>query len=122
VMRSPIFRGRVEHNKLKLDNREGFQKLIESLNDKKIEIILRERTVGRSEQANRYYRGIVIQDMADFAGFTNLEMHNVMKKELGIVTTTKLSTKEFQEYVEHVRRIAAEKYGLNIPGPNEVEF
>jgi hypothetical protein len=121
-MRAPIFRGTVLKGSLKLDNRNGFKELIESLEGKRIEIVLRERTGNRTERQSAYYFSVVVQMIADYLGYTKAECHETLKKQFNIKTTTKLTTKEFQEYIDTVVRFAAQEFHVNIPDPESVEF
>ena len=60
IMRPPIFRGKVVKGKIELDNRDRFRVYLSTFEGKRIELVLRERNTGRSDEANRYYWGIVI--------------------------------------------------------------
>lgn len=118
----PIFRGTVEHGRLKLDLREKFKVLIESLEGKKIEIVLKERSAARSNDANRYYWKVVVAMIGDHLGYEAHEAHDVLKKHFNVTSTSKMSTKEFQDYITRVVRWGATELSLNIPEPNSVEF
>lgn len=85
----------------------------------------------RSVEQNRYYWGIVIKLLADYTGYTKEEMHEALKYKFlryenvpglpTVLSTTQLSTVEFESYLEQVRRWAAIEFGVYIPLPREVE-
>lgn len=87
----------------------------------------------RTDDQNRYYRGVVLKMIADHSGYSGQEeleaLHYEMRRRflpnrgrLNIpVSTTALDTVEMTEYIENIRRWAAEELQLYIPDPNEVE-
>lgn len=87
-----------------------------------------------STQQIRYYRGVVLPMIAQESGYDDDAMHEVLIQELAPKVTIKskldgrkrkkfskrsndMTTAEFSEYVEKVRRFAATFYGINIPDP-----
>jgi len=101
-----------------------------------ITIELRKRI--RSNSQNAYYWGVVIETL--FNGFKEFgyskdEIHEILKtkfngvKEVNIGsetfliprTTTKMSTKEFTDYIESIQKWAAE-LNIDIPSPNEINY
>lgn len=85
----------------------------------------------RTDDQNRYYRGVVLKMVADHSGYCGQEeleaLHYEMRRRflpnrgrLNIpVSTTALDTVEMTEYIENIRRWAAEELQLYIPDPNE---
>jgi len=103
-----------------------------------IEIVLREEKHIRSKQQNKYYWGVVVDTLATELGYLPDEMHEVLKtqflkehvkiqhgfaeKEVEVIkSTTDLSTKEMEEYCEHIRIWAIQEFGVRILTPNEVD-
>ena len=124
-MRAPIFRGHCEGGRLVLDRREAFREYMKTFEGKKFDLILRERTAIRSDQANRYYRGVVVPMIAKEMGHPKNEeplVHDMLKKQFGIVSTTKLTALEFQEYITGVIHFAADNLNLPIPDPESVDY
>jgi len=86
----------------------------------------------RSCQQNRAYFGIVVKMIADHLGYDKEDMHKALaEKFLGVEeveingtlyyvgkSTKNLSTVEFNEYTDRIRRWAAEQ-GFSIHEPNE---
>lgn len=91
----------------------------------------------RSNQQNRYYWGVLIDLLSEHTGFNREEMHEVLKhkflrytvwipkkdniKEQSIIakSTSKLTTKQFEEYQSQIRQWASTDLGLFLPEPNE---
>jgi len=92
----------------------------------------------RSTQANAYYWGIVVAAISEHTGYEAHETHELLKqlflpkpiylrdgggdviaKVVISQTTTTLTTKDFYEYVEKIRRFAATTLNVYIPDPNE---
>jgi len=121
-MKAPIFRGKVEGGRIRLDNRDRFRPYLASFEGKRIELVLRERTEQRSEQQNAYYHAVVVKMISNDTGHDPEETHRTLKEHFKIGTTTKMKTVEFQEYIENCRRFAAEFLGLNIPDPDSVDY
>ena len=88
----------------------------------------------RSISQNNYYWGVVLKYVAVETGFTVDEAHQVLTKQfLGyekvnsktgeiidlVKSTKKLSTVDFEEYLERVRQWALNFLDCKIPLPNE---
>lgn len=87
----------------------------------------------RTAPQNRYYFGVVVPMMADCYGDSKEEMHEYLKRKFltpkkvtvnGFTfelmpSTTKLSTSDFNAYIELCCRHAAQDMELYIPQPNE---
>ena len=121
-MKPPIFRGKVENGRIRLDNKDRFRPYLQSFEGKRIELVLRERTETRSDQQNAYYHGVVVKMISDKTGHDPEETHQKLKEHFKVQTTTKMKTAEFQEYIENCRRFAAEFLEINIPDPDSVDY
>jgi hypothetical protein len=117
------------HSRLKFDEyiaslKEGdrLYLTVGKLSDKKI----------RSVEANNYYWGVIVHILALEIGYDKEDMHEALRHKFlqwegveGIptcVTTTKLSTDQFWQYCEMIRRWAATDLGIYIPDPNEIDL
>jgi len=127
---TPIFRGRVEAGKLKLDHRDEFAALLKRLEGKEIELTLRRYRQQRSPNQNRYLHAVVIPLLAGHCGYDAEEMKTALKLRFlrregeahglaRVSSTADLSTEEMTEFIDNVRRLATE-IGCSIPSPNEV--
>jgi hypothetical protein len=93
----------------------------------------------RSNPENRYYWGVVIALLSDLTGFSDEEMHEILKKRFlsktvlihdsnGMIcetveigkSTARLTTIEFEDYLSKIREWAS-TLGCDIPIPNEGE-
>ncbi|HEX8331896.1 MAG TPA: hypothetical protein VF622_04695 [Segetibacter sp.] len=121
----------------KIENPKAFDKLLYQLKDGK-HLFSAKRINKRSNNQNRYYWGIcvaMIRDrMIELGNDVDSQLvHDYLKdkfnrKELwngdvniGSIgdTTTKLSKLDFEEYLEKVKRFAADVLEIYIPNPNE---
>lgn len=93
---------------------------------------------GRSNEQNRYYWGVCIALLSEHTGFDREEMHEILKRRFlrhtvwvhhkdGIQeqvviskTTTKLTTKQFEEFLTGIRQWSAQDLGVVLPEPNEI--
>lgn len=119
-------------------DRRTFGRLAAQLRDGHYELYVQRLRAARSQQANRYYWGVVIKALCDHTGYTPDELHEVLKqkflpKSLALLdgngdvkgefvmggSTAKLKVDEFHAYLEQVRRFAAEELGVYTPDPGE---
>jgi hypothetical protein len=94
----------------------------------------------RSQQANRYYWGVVLKLASEHTGYEVDDLHELMKQEclptidlaftLGGTdyavparpSTAKLSRAKFYDYVERVRQWLAERLGVVTPDPDPLHW
>jgi cell division protein FtsI/penicillin-binding protein 2 len=125
--------------RIKLDNSSQavFNTQALKLDGKKIKVIVSTLTKKkmRSVEQNNYYWGVVLEIIAEYLGYIGPgekeDLHNELRSmflvrmgKLGspvVESTTKLSTKIFEKYLEAVRTFMLNNYGIKIPLPNEVE-
>lgn len=90
----------------------------------------------RSNNQNRYYWGVVVNELSEHTGFTPDEVHEILKhkflwkvlfvkaksgtdKVLVGKSTAQLTTAEFENFMRDVRQWASIELGVWIPEPNE---
>jgi len=132
---NPVFRARVEGGKLHLEARTAFQALVERLEGKEVDLILRPRRKRRSLRANAYYWTVVVPMIADYMGHARDEyeaVHFALKEKFlrdrerethGLIwvrSTANLTSGEFADYVDACIRFAALELGVVIPDPGQV--
>ena len=87
-----------------------------------------EKKETRSGKQRRYQWGVVYKIIGDELGYTDEEVHQLMCEQFlsytkdfkqFVKSTTKLNTKEMEEYLEQVRKFAAMELSINVPLPNE---
>lgn len=100
---------------------------------KTVEVTAENRRKSRSGEQNAYYWAVVVKMIADHCGYRTQEevqgVHEELRRKfltghgpLGVTPSTAiLSTEEFSEYLEAVRRWAADELSIYIPEPGEVE-
>ncbi len=128
-----------DSGKFSPNSKELFKKTFEQFKGKRVELTVKQWHKTRSNSQNAYYWGVVIE-MITFAindlgnEFDKDTIHEYLKglflkttKEIidnstGLVTeiayiksTTKLTTIEFENYIEKCKQFAAERFDINIP-------
>ena len=110
---------------------------LETINGDKVKVVISSLTQKkvRSVEQNNYYRGVVIKILAEHFGYIGPgekdDLHNQLRSmflvkigslgEPTVESTTRLSTKIFELYLEAIRTWALREYQIRIPLPNEVE-
>lgn len=83
----------------------------------------------RSLNQNRYYWGVVLKILSGHTGYTADEVHQEMARKflaydnMGknfVRSTTKLTTWDFEKYLESIRDWAKDEMDCHVPLPNEV--
>lgn len=100
----------------------------------RVQVTVRKPERLRTIRQNNYLFGVVYKMMEEANGNTKAEWHEAMKmlfnkKALQVGkyvieiadTSTTMSTREFSEFVENIRRFASDELGISIPDPSEVE-
>ena len=88
----------------------------------------------RSVEQNNYYWGVVLEIIAEYLGYIGPGEKDLLHREMRakflvrmgklgpyVESTTNLSTKLFEKYLETIRAFVKDLYGLRIPLPNEAE-
>lgn len=102
----------------------------------KVEVIVREWKPRRSNAANRYYWGVVLQLIAEDVGDDKESLHRFFKlkflrpREIQIMgetfsvepSTSELDAQQFHDYVKHVRLFALQERGIETPDPDPEWF
>ena len=125
------FVGVVDQGKLIISDRHGFDNYIASLSGEvEVSVQKRQQRKDRSNKQNRYYYGVICGVVSSETGYDKDEVHEIMKSKFlksyktikgkeyrYIKSTTMLSTKEFEEYMDQCRQWAAMELSLYIPEP-----
>ena len=141
-MKSVYALGNIEKGKLTLRNRQIFSEELKGLNGD-VTVTVVEGRGKRSTRQNAYLWSVVYkliaQYMTELTGevydeedihayykdkFLSKKKHFIMGLEecdIETASTTKLNTKEFEEYAENIRRFASMELQIDIPSPNEYE-
>ena len=109
------FTGKVKDGKLTLDDRKGFKDYLYNLEGYvTLEIKVSENV--RSPQQNAYYR-VIIRTLGKELGYTEHEMHEVIKNKYEIESTKHLTVEEFGEFIDQIIRWAVTEMGIVLPDP-----
>lgn len=129
--------GKVKDGKLVIFSRAEMAKEIESVGDAFVEIIIK-GAGKRSKLQNAYYWGAMLPIVREGLKDIGIDMSKEQSHELlkfkflkrefitsdgdilqSIGSTTELSTKEFNEYIESIQIWAAKYLSVIIPDPNQ---
>lgn len=125
------FYGKVEEGKLKLSNPNQFNNKLRNLEGKNVKVSLETRKNSRTLAQNGYYWGIVLGTISDYTGYEVEDLHNhfkyhFLKRKVGNLdtfkSTTELNTKEFSDYIEHIRKFANQVIGIDILTPEDAGY
>lgn len=110
---------------------ESWRKALDSLEGKEVEVIIRIKRAKRSNQANRYYWGVLLEKLSKHTGYKPEELHEMVKYKFlkeplpmvgfRIQSTSELNTKQYEEFLSKCRMWGSE-LGCYIEKPNEVDF
>ena len=127
----PLFRGKVVRGKFIPDNPEAFQSEFTKYEGKVVYVTVDKETNRNTLKLHKYYRGVIIPILAEHTGYSKDEMHKELARKflseplenglLYIRSTADLSTTDFLNYIEAVKRFASE-LDCYIPNPNEVNY
>tara|TARA_Y100001973_G_scaffold99725_1_gene159400 strand:- start:1267 stop:1620 length:354 start_codon:yes stop_codon:yes gene_type:complete len=112
------FTGKVTNGKLTLDDTELFKQYLYNF-DGYVSIEIKASKKVRSAQQNAYYR-VIVRELGKELGYTEHEMHKVLKEKYDLESTKDLSVKEFGEYIDHILRWAVTDMGIVLPDPKQV--
>lgn len=124
----PTFKAKINNGKIGVYAKDEFHIWLGSLEGQEVDITIKKFRKKRSTPANSYYFGVCVKLASDYTGNTINEIHKQNKQDIiglgkldgDYLTTTKMNTLQFFDYIESVKRLWAER-GLFIPDPNTVE-
>lgn len=121
-------------------NRVGLAKKLKGKRDCELVVILEKKHATRSLAQNAWYFGGIVAAISDYTGYTPDEVHEFCKAKFlpnrvtmadknGEVveevvvgrSTSTLNKIEFSDYIENIRKWAAESLDLNIHDPLPLE-
>lgn len=138
-MIAPVFGGRVVGGRVEFDAAEAHARRqhLQALEGQRVEAVIRIRKKKRSLDQNAWLWGVAIPLLAESLGYDQHEHEQLhyqllaecfgsaydqrFGREVPRVTSSRLSTKEFSDYMEWLVRWAAVEHGCIIPLPNESE-
>jgi len=127
-----------ESGTMKLFNRAALTDWLNKHPNKQVVLTIKVNHKRRSNPQNGYYWAVVVQMVMDAMNaygndFTPDEIHETLKAKFNFrevetmpdnftevpVSTARLNTVEFSQYIEKIQRYAAVMLNINIPSPNE---
>lgn len=131
---APEFLGTVKGGKLVAENVRQFKGAFYGFEGKRVRVKVELFRNRRSSEQNKYYHAVVVPMVGEAMGEADNEtVHEILKAKFNYeilvigaeellkpLSTAKLDTKAFSEYIEKIRTWAASFLGLYIPDPGEV--
>lgn len=126
TLRAIIKDGRIEYQ-----NPEEYNEIIKLLEGLPIVVRIEKWYKRRSNPQNRYYWGVIIDILSESTGEDDLDaIHEALKRkflpkrtvlgeDVSELSTKKLKTIEFEDYMSKIRMWASRDYNIYIPEPNE---
>jgi hypothetical protein len=124
------FRAVVEEPyKIRILNRESFDKFLNEFDEGVILEIEVKEIVNRTQVQNSYYWGQVIGSPSKegsllsnemFQGYTKQELHEALKEKFEVKSTIGMSQEDFTEYINKIIRWAAEFADMYIKEPEDL--
>lgn len=120
-----MFPGKVLGGKVQVADARGWERLVQSLEGKDIEIGIAKRRKVRSLSQNAFYWKVVIGMLAEYCGDSPEAIHDACRMKFladhtgrlpTVRSTASLDTKEFSDYLENCIQLAAEM-SIVIPNP-----
>jgi hypothetical protein len=133
-MITPKFRGKILNGRFFPFDEEMYSIWNSSLNEKICELTIKEYKKQRSNEANRYYWGVVVKIISEETGYTPDEVHSLLstmflkdhkefkgRRYTVIKSSSVLKTDEFHEFIEKSKRWASIELGLYIPDAEKIK-
>lgn len=130
------YRGMVSKGRFVPDDPKGFKAAFYHNEGKQIVVTVKRWRPQRTNPQNKWYWSVIVGMIADYMGEDDPEVvHNLLRqkflyriveiggeKEKALISTPTLTTAEFSEYCEKIRRWSAQFLSLYIPDPGEMEI
>jgi len=123
------WRAKVHNGKLVLPSTKFFRENLKHFEGKEVELIIQRYRKTRTLKQNAYYWGAIIPILAEHFGYEDDEMHEALKwlflkKRIApiptVISTTKLNTAQFTDYIERIKRWASINYKIVLPNPEDI--
>ena len=136
-MIAPVFGGRVVGGRVEFDPAEAHARRqhLATLDGQRVEVVIRKRKTQRSLQQSAWLWGVALPLLAESFGYDRHEHESLhyqllaecfgssydqrFGREMPRVTSSRMTTKEFSDYMEWLVRWAAVEHRCIIPLPNE---
>jgi hypothetical protein len=124
----PKFFGTVKGGKVLLDNQDSYDSYLLTLEEKRIEMVVKKEETSKTIQQTRYLFGVVYELISEHTGYSKEEVHELMKsiflksyktvnnKRYTVIRSIHdLNTVEMTEYIEQIKRWCATELQIFVP-------
>tara|TARA_Y100001973_G_C5180348_1_gene324494 strand:+ start:222 stop:608 length:387 start_codon:yes stop_codon:yes gene_type:complete len=116
-----VFYATVVDGKIKFDNPNLWDRYYKRLSGQSIEISVKPLGKKRNVKQNRYYWKVIVKRVSDYLGYSDREVHEILKNRFDVDSTKNLNVYEFSEYIEDICRWAAVEWQLHLPNPSSYQ-
>ena len=129
-----IFKAVVKNNELEFTNKPALKRILQPLENKVLDIVIKQGGRLRSSQQNRYYWGVVLDIISQDLGYTPQECHALFKsmflsKEILVKgkmcritgSSKKLKISDFCTYIDRIIQWAGEN-SIVIPPSDSIDL
>lgn len=137
---TPIFKAKIVRTHLCFLDIPAYIRYVSAFKPEQIvEVTIKKPARKRTLSQNNYLWGVCYKIIGDELGYDIEEIHEIMKQRFlkrqkdvdfkgkkitleKTLSTTKLSTTQFNQYVDKVKMFASSELGIYIPDPNEINL
>ena len=121
-----FFYGKIENERLQIEKPKAFNIFLEKNEGKEVELQISKKIKHRTDTQNRYYWAL-LNIISDDTGADVDSLHDTFKAKFlvdrtgkfpVVMSTTKLSTLDFGDYIEKIRMFVAD-FGISLPSSDE---
>ena len=116
-----VFYATVVDGKIKFDNPNLWDRYYKRLSGQSIEISVKPLGKKRNVKQNRYYWKVIVKRVSEYLGYSDREVHEILKNRFDVDSTKNLNVYEFSEYIEDICRWAAVEWQLHLPNPSSYQ-
>ena len=116
-----VFYATVVDGKVKFDNPSLWDRYFQRLSGQAIEISVKPLGKKRNAKQNRYYWKVIVKRVSEYLGYSDREVHEILKNRFDVDSTKHLNVYEFSEYIEEICRWAAVEWQLHLPNPSSYQ-
>ena len=116
-----VFYATVVDGKIKFDTPNLWDSYYKRLSGQSIEISVKPLGKKRNVKQNRYYWKVIVKRVSDYLGYSDREVHEILKNRFDVDSTKNLNVYEFSEYIEDICRWAAVEWQLHLPNPSSYQ-
>ena len=132
----PKFKAKILNGKMEIQDKARLQEYYRKFEGQDVAITVAKWSSMRSLQQNKYLHGVVFKSLSDYTGYTIQESKDIIKHHIGFVReykingekhitlkeTSKLTKKEFTDFVKKAKEYLYLYHNITIPSIDEIDI